>query len=415
MKRILIVWGGHWEKRNTILDHLYSFKKYDQTNRYYYLRIEKYTDIRDLAWIKDGMFDAIIWHYTFLSMRTTDDWEYLVELNQSIFEDISSKKVLLPQDDYVYTGRIWEFIKRIKIDKVYTIIRREDYNEVYPQEKVGDVGIQTVFTGYVDEKYRRIPQSPKGIDLFYRARKLPFSLGELGQKKYELVELFTENSAGLDVDLANTIDDRRDTLTGNKWIEALANSRCTIGCLGGSSVLDADGGIDRAYKEYIINHPEATYSEAKDALFKGMKEPLHGMISPRIFEAAAVRTCQVLIGRDYQGVLIPDEDYIVLEDDYSNLDEVVKRIRDVDYCRRIAENCYKHVVEDEKYSYKEFVRSIVDDIPEIHGEKNKKGIFSSIIILGVKMFLRESRMQFIRHIKRTGKSITNMKYRQRGR
>lgn len=42
------------------------------------------------------------------------------------------------------------------------------------------------------------------------------------------------------IDIANTNDDGKAIL-GDAWIDFLASSRMTIGCLGGSGFMDADG------------------------------------------------------------------------------------------------------------------------------------------------------------------------------
>ena len=51
-------------------------------------------------------------------------------------------------------------------------------------------------------------------------------------------------------------------------------------------------------------------------------------ISPRHFEAAAFRICQVLFEGEYSGVLRPMVHYIPLKKDFSNFDQVVGLIGD---------------------------------------------------------------------------------------
>ena len=51
-------------------------------------------------------------------------------------------------------------------------------------------------------------------------------------------------------------------------------------------------------------------------------------ISPRNFEAAAFRVCQILYEGHYSGVMEPMRHYIPLRKDFSNFDEVVERFRD---------------------------------------------------------------------------------------
>ena len=53
------------------------------------------------------------------------------------------------------------------------------------------------------------------------------------------------------------------------------------------------------------------------------------VISPRVFEAAVLRTALVLFPGNYSGVVEAWTHYIPLEHDFSNFDEVVERLRDV--------------------------------------------------------------------------------------
>lgn len=47
----------------------------------------------------------------------------------------------------------------------------------------------------------------------------------------------------------------------------------------------------------------------------------------------------------------PDIDYIVLKEAFSNVDEVIEKISDRDYCEKIAKNCFESVVASGKYTY----------------------------------------------------------------
>ena len=126
-------------------------------------------------------------------------------------------------------------------------------------------------------------------------------------------------------------------------------------------------------------HTDATYEETKDACFSNIEENLMGVISPRIFDAAITKTCQVLVGEDYQGILMPNIDYIVLDTDFSNIDEVVMKMKDIDYCEEIANNCYEHVVKSQKYTYAKFAQWIIRDIGNVDYVKSPSSDLSRYI------------------------------------
>lgn len=360
--RVLIVWANLEPKRNlrnTVIDYLSAFPRYDKKNEYYYLNLAKITPSWDYKWIKEGTFDLILFTCTFLGIRwDKDEWKSMWDMCERVFGPLSCRKVILPQDDYDNTAKLWDFIKRVKIDEIFTVLPKADHDIVYPREKIGNVNLQVVLTGYVEEKYLDWIYPPKTVDVIYRASKLPYKFGKMGQQKTELIDVFVPKLTGLKIDIKNTIK-KSDIYSGNSWIEHLASARCVLGCISGSSVVDLNGEIGRGYEAYLNKYPTASYSEAKEACFPHLAENLEGALGPRNLEAAITRTCQVLIRADYSGVLKENIDYIPVNKDYSNIDEVVEKIRDVEYCKRIADNCYRHVVESGMYTYQKFVERII--------------------------------------------------------
>ena len=86
------------------------------------------------------------------------------------------------------------------------------------------------------------------------------------------------------------------------------------------------------------------------------------------------RTCQLLVEGDYGEVFRPGIDYIEIKNDFSNIAEVIERVKDVEYCKEIADNCYKHVVESGKYTYSGFVKKVMDVIKEDKGNTEEKSL-----------------------------------------
>lgn len=372
--RILIVWqSGSYSIRQTIIDHVFSFDKYDKENHYFYFDIRTKVKKKDYEWIQQEMFDAVIFHYTMLGMRCLEKhWKALTDIMSNLWKDCSCIKVLLPQDDYTCTEAIWNFANAIQANIIYTVIRECDYPILYPEDRIPNILVKTVLTGYVEEQsysdFQLLSHEKRKYDCVYRARKLPYVFGKHGQLKYEIAALFNERLAGdrLVTDIKNTKgreSEKKDTvILGRKWIDFLASSRCTIGCLGGSSIVDFKGELSAKEKSFFKQNPMASYDECKKQCFQGVEENLTGMVSPRIFEAALTKTTQILVGADYQGILIPDVDYIMLKEDYSNLAEVIDRMKDIHYCEAMAEKCYEHVIASGKYTYNVFVEQIMKDI-----------------------------------------------------
>jgi hypothetical protein len=78
-------------------------------------------------------------------------------------------------------------------------------------------------------------------------------------------------------------------------------------------------------------------------------------ISPRAFEAAAVRSCQILFEGRYSGILKPMVHYIPLQKDFSNFDEVIALYRDESFRRQLTDNAHRDLIASGKYSYQKFI------------------------------------------------------------
>lgn len=384
--RILVLWKQESViLRNTIVDNAFCFRRYDKENEYFYFNIYLGRFPEDYSWIDKTMFDIIIFHHRAMALRYSDKhWDNFLQLMTSIWRDYPCRKILMPQDDYTMTDRIWDLANGIRADTIYTIIRQCNYGILYPKDKIGNIKIKTVLTGYVEESYVNsqslLQHKDRKFDIVYRASKLPYQYGKHGQLKYQLVTYFKEylKCSDLIYDLENTIGNE-NALLGSSWLAFLASSRTTIGCLGGSGIANITGKYFKMTEEYIATHKDATYEETRLACFSDAEENLKGMISPRIFESAITKTCQILIGEDYQGILEPNIDYIVLNQDFSNIEEIIVKIKDVEYCEQIADNCYKHVIESQKYTYRKYVEWILNDIGKIENIKERSEKLSHYI------------------------------------
>lgn len=401
--RILVLWRQEkLQARNTIIDHAQSFGRYDTENEYFYFDILNGRFALDYAWIKEGMFDVVIFHYTAVALRYSDYfWPDYCKLMIDVWKDYNCVKVLLTQDDYSLTGRTWDLANGIHADYIYTIMRECDYPVIYPREKIDGVVIRTVLTGYVEESYLDMlslkPHKQREYDVVYRARRLSYESGWHGQEKYEIAEVFKENLDPKEFreNIQNTEGDQGAVL-GNKWFDFLASSRLAIGCLSGYGIMDVRGEIRDRVAAFMKKKPDASFWEAKAECFPEYDDNLHGMISPRVFECAMTKTTQVMLGDDYQGIMEPDVDYIVLKNDYSNLEEVIEKMKDVVYCEKIADNCYQHLVQSGQYTYQRFVKEVIEGIRPSVRESARSEKLSC--------FIREMCEQNNRHVK------TDMRY-----
>lgn len=370
--KVLVVYQLHEKTdRNTISEHLKSFKRYSK-HSFHYLNV--FETIPDFV-IKIK-YDAVLFHYTFLAGDRFQEDDSGWERKTQKCGLISGYKIALPQDEYDHTDRLRRFILNCNISELYTCFQSEaDIISAYGEEVLKKVKISKTYTGFVDERTVEVyagktkKLKDRNIDFGYRARKLPPYFGKHGQLKYELVLLFEKVLKDTDwvYDITNTnkvyeTEDATAVKHGSDWLNFLSECKAFIGCEGGSSLLDRDGSIQQAVKYYLGNYPEATFEEVEKECFEGLDYNIHCFaLSPRHFECATTKTLQILVEGEYGGVFKPNIHYIPIKKDLSNISDVINKLSDAAFCQRIVDNAYIDIILRDQFTYKSFVQSVFQD------------------------------------------------------
>ena len=95
-------------------------------------------------------------------------------------------------------------------------------------------------------------------------------------------------------------------------------------------------------------------------------------ISPRLFESAMAGTCQILEREDYLGVLEAWRDYIPLEKDLSNINEVVNTMSDLDRCQEIVANAKISLLDSKMFDYAQLVENACRGLLPTEGSQFEK-------------------------------------------
>ena len=95
----------------------------------------------------------------------------------------------------------------------------------------------------------------------------------------------------------------------------------------------------------------ASFREIEERFFRDRsRPPVHTKaISSRHFDAVGTKTCQILVRGMYNGILRPDEHYIPLENDLSNVKEAVSRFQDTSFRCAMVDRTYEYVVQEHTY------------------------------------------------------------------
>jgi hypothetical protein len=284
-------------------------------------------------------------------------------------------KVQFIQDEYRWVDEITAMMRFLGIHVLYTCIPEPAATEVYGPRVPGVTRISTL-PGYVPESVLGRPVAPireRPLDLSYRGQTVPFWLGRLGQDKVMIGRGVRERIArhGLVSDIEWTPEER---IYGEEWYRFTAASKAALGTESGASIVDFDGSLQRAVDEYLASHSGADFEEVHARILA----PHEGnvvirVVSPRVFEAAALRTGLVLFPGHHSGVVEPWTHYIPLEKDFANFDDVAALLRQPDVLQDMVDRTYDDVVASGEYSLRKFV-SDFDDVLLGHAEPSGHGV-----------------------------------------
>ncbi len=355
--KVLIIHALRPTSRQTTIDHLHSFRHHLPQSDVQYLHFQQ--PIPDE--IGEVSPDLLIVNYDFLNYRFTPLWPYIKNRHRQVAR-AASHVVAIAQDDFWANELLDDWCMSWDVDRILTPIDT-DRHVLYPRA-IKSKKFRTGLTGYVRSGPAPTtkPLRERPIDLGQRVREMPPHLGRLAQAKSRQALVMAEaaRQAGFVVDVSNRVE---DSFIGTAWSEFLESCKFTVGMKGGASLHDPKGLIHTRVQSYIASHPNADFDEIERQCFSGkdMKN-VFTAISPRLFEAALAGTCQILERDDYLGVLEPWRHYIPLDEDFSNIDEVVRAMRDLDRCQDIVNNARLALVDSGVFDYGRLVDAATDGL-----------------------------------------------------
>jgi hypothetical protein len=145
------------------------------------------------------------------------------------------------------------------------------------------------------------------------------------------------------------------------WSAFLARSIGTVGAESGTYFLERDDATQSAIANYLEEHPHASFSEVYERFWQPKRGPVSGKaISSRHFEAIGTKTCQILVEGTYSNILESGTHYIPVRPDLADIDEGVRRFRDVAERARIVEAAHRHAMSAHTYAHR--VNGLLDRI-----------------------------------------------------
>lgn len=275
-------------------------------------------------------------------------------------------KLMSVQDEYDRTETLWQAIEELGFDVVFTCVPQSTLSHVYPKDRFLHTEFITVLTGYVPEhlaaKSGTAPLERRPIVIGYRGRDIGARYGELGFWKSEIGRRMRTIclARGIRCDIEVTEESR---IHGESWYAFVESCRTMLGSESGSNVFDFDGSIERQYETLKQEKPGLSYEEFRPYVAEHEKDIGMGQISPRVFEAAALRTPMILLTGCYSGLIQPGEHYVELRRDFSNVEDVLRQVEDIPALAAVADRAYHHLIASGTYSYRRFIE-LVDGVIE---------------------------------------------------
>lgn len=356
--------------RSSQRDHLWAFKRYAIGHSCFYLNL---AFGRYPAYLKLAQFDLIIFDWSFVGTRVERERfgksiEHISSLRES-----KAIKVCLPQDEFTSMDILCDFINDFDIRCVFSVAPPSEWEEIYKTVDRKHVQFIQILTGYLDEsvvkKWSILSRNgfeKRPLDIGYRTVSTAI-WGRFNLLKATIAEVFQKEASvrGLNTDIKIGAEHFK---MGDEWLRFLVTCRYTLGIEGGSRLLDWDGSILAAVTEHLKQKPNATFDDLALACVPAEREGEINVvaISPRHLEACLTRTVQILVEGEYNGVLKPNEHYIPLKADFSNLVDVLERMKDENSRFQMAEAAFKDVVASGNYTYCSMVQKILKEAVGVH-------------------------------------------------
>lgn len=313
-------------------------------------------------------FDVIIIHYSICIIFRN----YISFLLRKKIRNFKGLKIVIIQDEYRWINRILKEMVYLNVDCIVSLLDKENINKVYNHPQLENKLMVSTLAGYVSNNWinRDVPKiSERKKHIIYRGNNLPFWLGNGAHEKSVLSEKILENfdDKGLNLDVSSNPGDR---IYGKDWLDFMKSGKCVIGLEGGASIFDFDGSIEKKVRKFQSENPKATYEKIHREYLSSFEDKVYyRMITPRSFEAIAMKTVQVLYPGKYSGILEPWKHYLPINRDFSNLNEVISAIKNDDFLQTMANQAYSEIIESQNYSEEKLGRGIDSIISNLRGKE----------------------------------------------
>lgn len=302
-------------------------------------------------------FDAVVFHFSIRMCYRLLSPQYRRQI-----ERFGGLKLLLIQDEYDEICTARDEIESLGIQILLGSAPQSCMDQLYPPNRFAALTKVSVLSGYVTPEQLQVsgqkPICDRPITLGYRGRVSHYVLGKTGQEKVEIglrmKDVCEKENIAYDISV-----EERDRLYGSSWLKFIGNCKAMLATESGSQLLDETGTLRKKIDRELLKNPQLSFSEIHEKYLRGIDGNCPVLtIGPKVFEAMACKTVLVMYEGHYADFLVPDKHYIVLKKDYSNLQDVLEKLRDDALLQRIADTCYEEIIAGGNYTYEQFIAQV---------------------------------------------------------
>jgi hypothetical protein len=314
-----------------------------------------------------NFYDVLIIHNTI--SYDVDNLLSLDKLLTSKIKNFKGVKIIFKQDEHFKFNKFRKYVDDVGFDLIYTTLNPSYAKKLFAFTlKSKNINFKQMLTSYISDSMldfanrKQKKYTNRSIDIGYRGSVMPLEFGRACYEKKiigEDVDLLLRGK-NLKTNISNSWSDR---FSNNQWYEFISDCKSVLAVESGSSIYDLDGSLSKKIK--LLNRKFDNFSNIKDFenyFIQELKEYDLGnkvlTISPRHFEAAACKSLQIMFPGHYGGIFKPYVHYLPLNRDYSNLDDIVNKLKNQNYIKKITDHAFEEIVCNEKYHLKSFVVDI---------------------------------------------------------
>jgi hypothetical protein len=371
-KNILFLYSRIPSFTNAVRDYVNAFRQYSAHHIHYFD-----TDSGPLE-CDLRAYDAIIFNYCFWARRSSFTTELIVRVAA-----YSGPKIAIFQDEQDTIRWHRQHVVLMGIRAIVTVVAPEVWRAALPADFFRDLIFLRALTGYLPEQKTfsgivPLPMAARRWWIGYRGRPVPYQYGRLTREKFVIGERMRKICEARHIP-NNIYTTEEDRLYDEAWYDLISNSRLMLGTESGTDIFDFEGGLWERVDAWLKQHPHASFEEVEEKFLSGIKKIAANQISPRLFEAIALRTGLLLFEGEYSGVLEPWTHYIPLKKDFSNIDEVLAAADDLAGIEAMVERAWRDVVLSGKYSFSAYIQRVDALIESMHtGELGRVALWGLV-------------------------------------